>query len=538
MLTFPLSEYVPLLPIAFLVLAGLLALVADLFLKPEAKVALSLIALGGVCLAALSAAAFWTGIHEEPILGGALAISRLGFTLSIGVLTGAGAAALYSAHYAENTPVATGEHYGLLMFATAGMLALVVANDLGTLFVALETLSISVYALTGTFRAKARAAEGAMKYFVLGAFSSGFLLYGIALIYGSAGTLRLDEIARNGVGVGGPLAVVGVCFLLVGLLFKVGAVPFHAWIPDAYTAAPAGVTGFMSVSVKAAAFGAALRVLVSTGVHPNLTFHLDHTGGLHLGWILCIAAALTMILGNAGALAQSNPRRLLAYSGIAHTGYALVGLVAIARFADGQRGIYNPPGLDLVAVAHDAAAGVLYYLVGLRRREPRGVLGPLLPRARGRGRRGHPAPGGALPDPSVRRARHDDRHDLARRSAAHVGLHRQALGLQGRDRRRRLGPRRPRRPHERALARLLPARRRHHVHAPARRSRPDRAGRGAASLAPRRRLVALGRAAGVHAHGRGDDRARSGSRRSPRPGDHERQRTVLIEPVRLLIFPA
>lgn len=364
MLTFPLSEYVPLLPIVFVTLAGLACLLADLFLKPGAKVELSLIALAGVGCAALTAAAFWTGDHDQVILGGALAVSRLGFTLALAVLAGAGAAALYSAHYAENTAVATGEHYGLLMFATAGMLALVVANDFATLFVALETLSISVYALTGTFRARARAAEGAMKYFLLGAFSSGFLLYGIALVYGSAGTLRLDEIAKNGIGIGGPLAVVGVAFILVGLLFKVGAVPFHAWIPDAYTAAPAGVTGFMSVSVKAAAFGAALRVVAATGAQQNLTFHLDHTSGLHLGWILCVASALTMILGNAGAFAQTNPRRLLAYSGIAHTGYVLTGLVAIARFGDGQRGLYNPPGVDLLGAAHDGAAAVVYYLVG------------------------------------------------------------------------------------------------------------------------------------------------------------------------------
>jgi NADH-quinone oxidoreductase subunit N len=366
-LTFPLSEYAALLPIAAVVVAGLVALLADLGSSRESKVGLSYISLLGVVLAGLAAAAFWSGPRDQVVLGGAIAVSRLGFTLSLGVLAGAGIAALYSAHYGEGTPVASGEHFGLLLFATAGCLALVVANDFATLFVALETLSISVYALTGTLRARARSAEGAMKYFVLGAFSSGFLLFGIALVYGAAGTQRLDEIAHNGLGVGGPLAVCGVAFILVGLLFKVGAVPFHAWIPDAYTAAPAGVTGFMSVAVKAAAFGAALRVLAAVGVHRNLTFHIDGSGGMHLGWILWGAAALTMIVGNAGAFTQTNPRRLLAYSGIAHTGYALVGLVALGRYADFQRGIYNPPGVTesaLATAAHDGAAGVVYYLVG------------------------------------------------------------------------------------------------------------------------------------------------------------------------------
>ncbi|MBI3726043.1 NADH-quinone oxidoreductase subunit N [bacterium] len=364
MQTFALEEYAALLPIIACVLAGLAALVADIYLPRGSKVVLAWISLAGVVLAGIAAALVWSGDRDRVVLGGAIAVSRLGFGLALSILLAGAATSLYSAHYAESTPIATGEHYGLLLLGMAGMLALVVANDFATLFVAIETLSVSVYALTGLFRAKARSAEGAMKYFILGAFSSGFLLYGIALVYASAGTLRLDLIHARGIGAGGPLAVCGVALILVGLLFKVGAVPFHSWIPDAYEGAPASVTGFMSVAVKAAAFAAALRVLVALGPHRNLAAHPElPESGMQLGWILWAVAALTMIVGNAGAFTQTNPRRLLAYSGIAHTGYALTGLVAIARFSDTARGL-GAPGLALDVAAHDAAAGVIYYLVG------------------------------------------------------------------------------------------------------------------------------------------------------------------------------
>ncbi|HZV01628.1 MAG TPA: NADH-quinone oxidoreductase subunit N [Planctomycetota bacterium] len=351
MQTFPLAEYAPLLPIVALVVAGLGALIADLFLPRGTKVVLSQIAVGGVVLALVAAFVSWYGPTDRAVLGGSIAVSRLGFMLSLAILIAGGATALSSAHYAEGTTIATGEYYGLILFSLAGMLALVIANDLATLFVALETLSICVYALTGISR-RARGAEGAMKYFVLGAFSSGFLLYGIALVYGAAGTLQLSEISRNGFGDASPVAAAGIAMVLVGLLFKVGAVPFHAWIPDAYEGAQASVTGFMSVAVKAAAFGAALRVLVAFGGHPST--------GMPLRWILWSVAAFTMILGNAGAFLQRNPRRLLAYSGIAHTGYALCGLVSIAHWVDG--GAAASP--ELRSAAEDAAAGILYYLVG------------------------------------------------------------------------------------------------------------------------------------------------------------------------------
>jgi NADH-quinone oxidoreductase subunit N len=358
-LTFPLREFLPLLPIVAAVVAGLAALLVDIWLPRGQKVALTYVAVAGMVLAGIAAALTWTG-DGHVVLGGAIAVSSLGLALALGILIAGGAAALYSSHYGEGTSVATGEFFGLMLFAVAGSLALVVANDLATLFVAIETLSISVYALTGIARTRARSAEGAMKYFLLGAFSSGFLLYGIALIYGAAGTLRLDTIAKGGMGPDSALGAAGVALVLIGLFFKVGAVPFHSWIPDAYEGAPANVTGFMSVAVKAAAFGAALRVLVSIGSHPLQAAAMH----IPLGWVLWTIAAITMIVGNAGAFTQTNPRRLLAYSGIAHTGYALVGLVTIGRWADAPHGYWAAPGLDLTGAAQDAAAGVLFYMVG------------------------------------------------------------------------------------------------------------------------------------------------------------------------------
>lgn len=196
-----------------------------------------------------------------------------------------------------------------------------------------------------------------MKYFVLGAFSAGFLLYGMSLLYGATGTMRLDTLATVSIEASSmPLATVGGALILVGLLFKVGAVPFHAWTPDAYEGAPSSVTGFMSVGVKVAAFAGMFRVVQGLGASGALG--ADLAGGPVGSWVLWFVAALTVIAGNAGALTQRNPRRLMAYSGIAHTGYLLVALVAFTR----QYG-HGADTLNLTYAANDAVAGVLFYLI-------------------------------------------------------------------------------------------------------------------------------------------------------------------------------
>ncbi len=203
----------------------------------------------------------------------------------------------------------------LMLLALSGMMVLTAARDLMYLFIGLELMSIAVYVLAGVNRSSARSAEASLKYFLLGAFASGFLLYGIALLYGATGDTRLAIIASSTTG---PLYSAGVALLLVGLAFKVAAVPFHLWTPDVYDGAPMPITAFMSACVKTAAFAMMVRVVVE-GIEPAI-----------VQWhpVLWWLAALTMVIGNVVALSQRNLKRMLAYSSIAHSGYLLVAVLA------------------------------------------------------------------------------------------------------------------------------------------------------------------------------------------------------------------
>ena len=213
-----------------------------------------------------------------------------------------------------------------MLFSTVGMLGLVSCRELVSLFVALEIMSVSAYALAGLHRRRAESQEAALKYFITGAFSSAFFLYGVALLYGVSGSTFLDRIepavhmARSGTGA---LALLGAGFLLVGFGFKVASVPFHMWAPDVYEGAPTTVTALMATGVKAAAFGALLRVF------------LRPLAGLAPEWqpAVAVLAVCTMVIGNLGALAQSSLKRMLAYSSVAHAGYLLTALVAAPSVA-------------------------------------------------------------------------------------------------------------------------------------------------------------------------------------------------------------
>jgi len=211
-----------------------------------------------------------------------------------------------------------GEVYALIMFATVGMLLLGVANDMISVFLGLETMSVCLYILTGLVREDEGAVESALKYFLLGAFSTGFFLYGIALMYGATGTMMLPEMAQAELGT--PTAQLlfwgGLGLFLVGFLFKVSAAPFHMWTPDVYQGAPTPLTGYMSTASKAAAFAALILVL----------YHAVPGGEARL--VLSVIAVITMVVGNVMALAQRNVKRMLAYSSVAHGGYVLVGLAA------------------------------------------------------------------------------------------------------------------------------------------------------------------------------------------------------------------
>jgi NADH-quinone oxidoreductase subunit N len=211
-----------------------------------------------------------------------------------------------------------GEFYLLILFSTIGMILMASANDLIIVFLGIELMSVGLYVLAGFIRKQPTSNESSLKYFLLGAFATGFLLYGIALIYGSSGTTSIPFIVQNFTTLSASLLFwAGVGLLLIGLAFKVGAVPFHMWIPDVYQGSPTTVSGFMSTGAKAAAFSAFV-----------LVFAHQFVGAEKLQTALAVLAAASMILGNIVAIAQSNIKRMLAYSSIAHAGYMLIGLAA------------------------------------------------------------------------------------------------------------------------------------------------------------------------------------------------------------------
>jgi NADH-quinone oxidoreductase subunit N len=225
-----------------------------------------------------------------------------------------------SIDYNAREGIEPGESHVLVLFATGGMMMLAAARDLMIIFLGIELMSIAVYVLAGLNRRSARSAEAAIKYFLLGAFSTAFLLYGIALVYGATGSMNLTTIAQRVTQFQlgeSPMLLAGIALLLVGFAFKVAAAPFHMWAPDVYEGAPTPIAGYMAVAVKAAAFAAFLRVW------------LEAFGGAYTQWHIAVwwLAAITMIVGNVVALAQKNIKRLLAYSSIAHAGFVLVAVV-------------------------------------------------------------------------------------------------------------------------------------------------------------------------------------------------------------------
>jgi NADH-quinone oxidoreductase subunit N len=235
-------------------------------------------------------------------------------------LLGTGLTILISIKFVKQERLPQGEYYALLLMATLGMMVMASSADLMPIFLGLELMSISLYVLAGYARTKQLSNESALKYFLLGSFATGFLLYGIALIYGATGTTNIQGIAAYIMryDFSSVLLSIGMVLLVVGFGFKLAAVPFHMWTPDVYQGAPTPVTAFMSAGPKAAAFAAFLRVF------------LDALPALHAHWIMLIwvLAVMTMTVGNIIALVQNNIKRMLAYSSIAHAGYMLVGFVA------------------------------------------------------------------------------------------------------------------------------------------------------------------------------------------------------------------
>ena len=273
-------------------------------------------------VAGLSVAAVWEVFHLGAPQGTAFfeTIRTGGYAAFINliVLLTALATMILSVPYLNRLQRSYGEVYALVMYATVGMLLLGASNDMISVFVGLETMSVCLYILTGLVREDEGAVESALKYFLLGAFSTGFFLYGIALMYGATGTMTLPAMAEATLATPTTQLMFwgGLALFLVGFFFKVSAVPFHMWTPDVYQGAPTPLTGFMSTSSKAAAFAALILVL----------FHAVPGGQGQT--VMAVVAVITMVVGNVMALAQANVKRMLAYSSVAHGGYILVGLTA------------------------------------------------------------------------------------------------------------------------------------------------------------------------------------------------------------------
>jgi NADH-quinone oxidoreductase subunit N len=273
----------------------------------------------GVVLAGAGLAALWVNDATPDGLPQMVALDGFRYAAAAIALLSAGATILLSLGYLEREQLLAPEYYPLVLLATAGMMFLGGAEDLIVLFLGLEVMSIAVYVLAGYNRSSAFSAEAALKYFLIGAFASGFLLYGIALVYGATGATNLSLAGAQLAGKQLPLmAALGLGLLLIGFAFKVAAVPFHMWAPDVYDGSPTPITGFMATGVKAAAFAALVRVLMET--FPTAV-------GVWQPIIAGLAIA-SMVLGNFVALAQRSLKRLLAYSSVAHAGYLLVAVWA------------------------------------------------------------------------------------------------------------------------------------------------------------------------------------------------------------------
>jgi NADH-quinone oxidoreductase subunit N len=320
-------------PNLVLTIADLMPAAAEIFLALAACVLLLVEAVGGirvrtlafvVAVAALAGAAWVTSevatSGRMVLLGGHYVADPMGTVLKLFAYGAAAVTLLYSRDYLERRDLLKGEYLVLALFAVLGIQVIVSAGSLLSLYLGIEIMSLSLYALVAFDRDDGVAAESAMKYFVLGAIASGALLYGISILYGVTGTFLLDGIA-SAVGMGGAPAIgllLGLAFVVVGVAFKFGAVPFHMWLPDVYHGAPTPVTLFVGSAPKIASFALAMRVLA------------EGLGGVADAWqdMLVVLAALSIIVGNVVAIAQSNIKRMLAYSTISHVGFILLGVLA------------------------------------------------------------------------------------------------------------------------------------------------------------------------------------------------------------------
>jgi NADH-quinone oxidoreductase subunit N len=334
-------------PLLIVVITAMVVLMVDLMLPRDRKSGCVIVSLIGVVLAWAACFMLWqsNNTHGAATVGfnGTVIADDFALAFQSILLIVVALSILLSEKYVQEKGINYGEYYALMLFSTSGAMLMATSRELITIFIGLEVLSIALYVLSGFARTEARSEESAMKYFLLGAFSSGFFLYGIALVYGGTGTTRLDALTTVAPALlMSPYTVAGFALLIVGLGFKAAIVPFHAWTPDVYEGAPTSVTAFMSAGAKCGAFAALVRVSIVL-LPLSSIFH-------DVFWVLAI---LTMVVGNVVAIVQTNIKRMLAYSSIAHAGYILVGLLAgSSSYANA-----NPE------IRAEAYGGILFYVL-------------------------------------------------------------------------------------------------------------------------------------------------------------------------------
>jgi NADH-quinone oxidoreductase subunit N len=358
-LTFTATDYLIAMPIILLTLFAIGILLIDLMLPPEDKGLNAIVALAGVLFALFGVVKVQLWMQATP----GASIGSLGMMRSLLVdrfaiyffylfLVSAGISILMSMRYMKTEHENHGEYYTLMLLSVVGMMCMAAGFDIILIFIGLELMAISTYVLVGFLRRDRRSNEAALKYLLLGAFSSGIFAYGLSLIYGLTGSTNLGEIGSKLSQIlaqdpHNPVAIVALLTTLTGLLFKIAAVPFHQWAPDAYEGAPTCITGFMSVAVKAAGWAMLLRVLgASYPTYPTVMFGLAPLRSIYVPVLVFVSIA-TMTGANFAALTQTNTKRLLAYSSIAHVGYMLLGLIA------GTVAVISPDGVK----------GILVYLL-------------------------------------------------------------------------------------------------------------------------------------------------------------------------------
>ncbi len=375
-----LQEFVPFLPEIFLASAGFVVLLLGIPMGRQGVRTLSLI--GAASLAATGVLVWLVGRPaevSETILGEMLVVDNMAVFFKLLMLGAAAVAIFMAAGFLERSQYGGGEYVSLILFATLGTMIMASGANLASLYVGLELMALSVYVLVGYFKLEVKSNEGAVKYFVLGAVSSAILLYGISLVYGALGTLDLETIRSTLTAVpsANPMLVLGIVLVGFGMLFKVAAVPFHVWTPDAYEGAPTPVTAFISVAPKAAAFAMFMRLFLGAFA-PEVEY-----------WrvIVWVASAATMIYGNVVALTQDNVKRMLAYSSIAHAGYALMGLVAANAMGAWSLMMYmlvyafmnlGAFGFVILLESKGFAGEEIGDYAGLSRRHPAAALGMLI----------------------------------------------------------------------------------------------------------------------------------------------------------------